>query len=319
MWSAGYQPTGVEPDEYEATFLEDRVEIVRRDGTITTTLEVTVSSEDDAEARRVTITNGGRTARDIDVTSYAEVVLASEAADTAHPAFSNLFVQTEFIADVGVILATRRHQTSDEPPAWAAHLAVVEGDVVGHAQFETDRARFLGRGRGVRTPVSVMDGQPLSNTSGAVLDPIFSLRRRIRLAPGATARITFWTLVAASRSEVLALADKHHDAAAFERAGTLAWTQAQVELFHLGIDANEAGLFQRLASHVLYANPALRPSSECPDAERGRAFGAVGARYFWRRADRRVPDRRHRGSADRPPTAQGARVLAHEATARWIW
>ncbi len=262
VWSAGYQPTGVEPHDYEATFLEDRVEIVRRDGTITTTLDVTVSSEDDAEARRVTITNGGRAARDIDVTSYAEVVLASDAADTAHPAFSNLFVETEFVADSGVILATRRHQAPDEPPAWAAHLAVVDGDVIGSAQFETDRARFLGRGRDIRTPMSVIDGQPLSNASGAVLDPIFSLRRRIRLAPGAAAHITFWTLVAASRSEVLALADKHHDAAAFERASTLAWTQAQVELFHLGIDSNEAGLFQRLASHVLYANPALRPSSD---------------------------------------------------------
>ena len=262
VWSAGYQPTGVEPDAYEATFLEDRVAIVRRDGTITTTLEVTVSSEDDAEARRVTVTNGGRAARNIDVTSYAEVVLASQAADTAHPAFSNLFVQTEFIADIGVILATRRHQASDEPLVWAAHQAVVEGDVVGHAQFETDRARFLGRGRGIRAPMSVMDGQPLSNTSGAVLDPIFSLRRRIRLMPGATAHVTFWTLVAASRSEVLALADRHHDAAAFERAGALAWTQAHVELFHLGIDADEASLFQRLASHLLYANPTLRPSSD---------------------------------------------------------
>jgi cyclic beta-1,2-glucan synthetase len=126
-------------------------------------------------------------------------------------------------------------------------LAVVEGEVVGRAQFETDRARFLGRGRGIRAPISVIDGQPLSDTSGAVLDPIFSLRRRIRLAPGATAHVTFWTLIAASRGEVLDLADKHHDPAAFERASTLAWTQAQVQLFHLGArrrvrPANRAGI-----------------------------------------------------------------------------
>ena len=104
------------------------------------------------------------------------------------------------------------------------HLAVVEGEVVGGAQFETDRARFLGRGRGVRTPMSVIDGRPLSNT--AVVDPIFSLRRRIQVATGATARIAFWTLVAPSRSAALDLADKHHDPAAFERAVTLAWTHA---------------------------------------------------------------------------------------------
>jgi cyclic beta-1,2-glucan synthetase len=262
VWSAGYQPSGVEPDRYEATFLEDRVEIVRRDNTITTRLDVTVSPEDDAEARRVTISNGGRRAREIDVTSYAEVVLAPDAADTAHPTFSNLFVQTEFVAVIDAVLATRRRRSPDEPPAWLAHLAVVEGDVVGPVQFETDRALFLGRGRGIRAPVSVIDDRPLSNTAGVVLDPILSLRRRIRLAPGATARVTFWTLVASSRSDVLALADRHHDSAAFERASTLAWTHAQAVLFHLGIGVDEAGLFQRLAGHVLYANPALRPASD---------------------------------------------------------
>jgi cyclic beta-1,2-glucan synthetase len=281
VWSAGYQPSGVEPDRYEATFLEDRVEILRRDGTITTRLDVIVSPEDDAEARRVTMSNGGSLAREIDVTSYAEVVLASGAADTAHPAFSNLFVQTEFVANIGALLATRRRRSSGEPPVWAAHLAVVEGEAVGPAQFETDRARFVGRGHGIRTAVSVMDDRPLSNTAGVVLDPIFSLRRRIRLAPGATARITFWTLLASSRREVIDLADKHRASAAFERASTLAWTEAQALLFHLGINSDEAGLFQRLAGHLLYMNPGLRPASEVLSRSEGEppalwAYGISG-------------------------------------------
>ena len=262
VWSAGYQPSGVEPDSYQATLLEDRVEIVRRDGALTTRLDVIVSPEDDAEARRVTISNWGPRSREIEVTSYTELVLASRAADTAHPAFSNLFVETEFVADIGAVLATRRRRSPDEPAVWAAHLAVVEGEPVRRAEFETDRARFLGRGRGIRGPIAVVDGRPLSGTSGAVLDPIFSLRRRIKLAPGATAHVTFWTLVAASRRDVLDLADKHHDSAAFERASTLAWTLAQVQLFHLGIGPDEANLFQSLAGHVLYANPTLRRSSD---------------------------------------------------------
>ena len=200
VWSAGYQPSGTEPDTYDASFFEDRVEISRRDGTITTRLEVAVSPEDDAEVRRITISNSGSRTREIELTSYAEIVLAPEAADAAHPAFSNLFVQTEFVADLGAVLATRRRGSPDEPQVWAAHLVVAEGDVFSGVQFETDRARFLGRGRVIRTPVSVIDGQPLSNTAGAVLDPIFSLRRRVRLAPGATAHITFWTLAASSRT-----------------------------------------------------------------------------------------------------------------------
>ena len=261
VWSAGYQPSGVEPESYEVEFAEGRAEIVRRDGTITTTLKVAVSAEDDAEVRHVSISNLGSRPREIELTSYAEVVLVPPAADAAHPAFSKLFVQTEFVEDVGVLLATRRRRSPGEAEVWAAHLAVVQGEMLGDVQFETDRARFLGRGREIRTAISMLDGQPLSNTVGAVLDPIFSLRCRVRIPPGATAHVAFWTLIAPSRSAALDLVDKRRDATAFERAVTLAWTQAQVQLHHLGCAADEAYLFQRLANHVIYSNPTLRPSS----------------------------------------------------------
>ncbi|MHB1049706.1 MAG: GH36-type glycosyl hydrolase domain-containing protein [Bacteroidota bacterium] len=261
IWSAGYQPTGVEPDSYEVEFSEDRIEIARRDGTIATTFEIAVSPESDAEVRRVSISNLGNRVREIDVTSYAEVVLTQPAADKAHPAFSKLFVQTEFIEEINALLATRRRRSPDEQEIWAAHLLVVEGESVGTVQYETDRARFLGRGRHLRSPDAISADTPLSNTVGTVLDPIFSLRCRVRILPGSTVRIAFWTMVAPSHKEVLDLADKHHDATAFERAVTLAWTQAQVQLNHLGIDTEEAHLFQHLASHVLYSNPGLRPPS----------------------------------------------------------
>jgi cyclic beta-1,2-glucan synthetase len=261
VWSAGYQPSSVEADSYEVEFSEDRAEIVRRDGTITTTLEVAVSPEDDAEVRRVSISNLGNRTREIELTSYAEIVLAPDAADAAHPAFSKMFVQTEFEVGVGALLATRRPRSPADAQVWAAHLAVVEGESAGDVQFETDRARFLGRGRATRTPISVIDGQPLSNTVGTVLDPIFSLRRRVRIPAGATARVAFWTMVAATRAQVLDLVDKHHDSNAFERAVTLAWTQAQVQLHHLGVVPDEAHLFQRLANRALYSDPTLRPSA----------------------------------------------------------
>src|SRR5208282_4573401 len=148
------------------------------------------------------------------------------------------------------------------PLVWAAHLAVVEGETSSDVQFETDRARFLGRGQTIHSPAAIADGWPLSNTSGAVLDPIFSLRRRVQIPRGATARIAFWTIAAASRDDVLDLADKHHDAMAFERATTLAWTQAQMQLHHLGISTDQAYLFQRLANHVLYTDPNLRPPAD---------------------------------------------------------
>ncbi|HEY5046593.1 MAG TPA: glucoamylase family protein [Rhizomicrobium sp.] len=262
IWSAGYHPTVAEPDSYEVTFAEDRAEILRQDGTITTTLEIAVSPEGDAEVRRVSIANRGTRARDIEVTSYAELALARQPDDVAHPAFAKLFVETEFEPDLGAILATRRRRSSGDPLVWAAHLAVVEGDATGEVQFETDRARFLGRGQTVRSAVAMTEGWPLSNTSGPVLDPIFSLRRRVTIPRGSTVRIAFWTLVAASRDDVIDLADKHRDAMAFERATTLAWTQAQMQLHHLGISTDEAHLFQRLANHVLYSDATLRPPAD---------------------------------------------------------
>ena len=177
--------------------------------------------------RRVSVINTGGRALDIEVTSYSEVVLAPPAADAAHQTFSKLFVQTEYVAKVGAILATRRKRAAQDPDIWAAHYAVVEGEVIGDAQIETDRVRFLGRGRGLRTPIAVMDGRRLSNTVGTVLDPVFALRYRVRIAAGATARLAYWTLVAPSRAAVLDLVDKHHDGNAYVRAATLAWTQAQ--------------------------------------------------------------------------------------------
>jgi cyclic beta-1,2-glucan synthetase len=261
VWSATYQPRGTRPDGYAVMFAEDRAEFVRHDGAFTTTVDVVVSPEDDAEVRRVSVANGGSEARDIELTSYAEIVLATPLADAAHQVFSKLFIQTEFLPS-RAILATRRRREPGEPELWAAHLAVVEGEAIGEVEIETDRARFLGRGNDVGNAIAAIDGRRLSNTVGTVLDPVFALRRRLRIPAGGTARIAFWTVVASSRAALLDAIDKHQDTNAFERAATLAWTQAQVQLRYLNIASAEATLYQRLAGHVLYANPALRSSSD---------------------------------------------------------
>ncbi len=261
VWSAGHQPAGTEADSYEVVYSEDRVEFARRDGSISTGLTVVVSTEHDAEIRRLTLTNLGSQVREIEVTSYAEIALAPQAADVAHPSFQNLFVQTEWVPDVDALVATRRPRSDDEPRIWAAHVAATDTTNGTGVQYETDRARFLGRGRTIGSAVSIQDGRPLSNTVGAVLDPIFSIRRRIRLEPGATAHATFTTMVAATREAVVDLADTFREPGAFERAATLAWTHAQVQLHHIGVESDEAHLFQRLANRILYSDPSLRPSS----------------------------------------------------------
>jgi cyclic beta-1,2-glucan synthetase len=273
IWSAAYQPTTVEPDEYAVVFAEDRARITRRDGTLTTDLEVIVSSEDDAEVRRLSITNNGPRVREIEITSYAEVVLTELAADIAHPAFSNLFVQTEYVPEVRGLLATRRARSADVPALWVAHVLTPDRAGAERIEYETDRARFVGRGRTVRAPAVVFDGNPLSNTVGPVLDPVLSLRTRVTLVPGATAHTVFSTMVAASRDAVIDLADKYHDASTYERISLLAWTHAQVQLHYLGIEAKDALLYQELANRILFSDPVVRPPSEALERN---TMGAAG-------------------------------------------
>ncbi|MGH8597540.1 MAG: glucoamylase family protein, partial [Gammaproteobacteria bacterium] len=258
VWSAGYQPTGIEADRFEIVFAEDRARLIRHDDSLCSTLEIMVSPEDDAEIRRLSITNNGKESREIDVTSYAEIVLAPVAADVAHPAFSNLFVHTEYVPNLG-LLAHRRPRLSGELTLWAAHLLAGAGAGI---EFESDRARFLGRGRDARAPAAVMDGQPLSNTVGAVLDPIFSLRTTVRIAPGAVTHLVFSLVVAPTRETLLTIAEKYREPTIFERISNLAWTHSRVRLHHLGIEPDEADTFQFLATRLLYSDPQGRPSSD---------------------------------------------------------
>ncbi len=271
--SAGFQPSGTLANQYDVIYTEDRATIKQRHRSVSTILEIVVSPEDDAELRRLTVTNLENREQEIDLTSYAEVVLASQAADEAHPAFSNLFVETEFVHSHETLLATRRPRSADEPRVWLAHLAAVEGKSLQAPQYETDRARFLGRGRGVRTPISVIDGDPLTNSAGTVLDPIVSLRHRVAIPPQGTVRIVYTTLVARTRDEALELVEKYRQPATFERESTLAWTRAQIQLHHLMITRDEAHLFQRLANRLLYTDPTLRAAPEVLATSRGGPSG----------------------------------------------
>ncbi len=261
VWSATYHPVAKEPDDYVVSFLAEKATFRRRDGEITTQLDIAVSTEDDVEVRRLTVTNHGDRPRELEVTSYAEIVLTPPADDLAHPAFGKLFVETEHLPESAALLCHRRPRAPDEPAAWAVHVLSLEGRTQGPVEWETDRARFLGRGRGPDNP-RALDGRSLSGTTGVVLDPIVSLRQRVRLAPGGVARIAFATGTASSRETALALVQRYHDPSATARTFALAFAHAQSGLRHLGVSTEEALLFERLASRVLYADGSLRASRE---------------------------------------------------------
>ncbi|NTW01669.1 MAG: glycosyl transferase, partial [Oscillochloris sp.] len=250
IWSTGYQPTRHKSQSYQVTYGLDQAEFRQRVVGIDTLMEVVVSPEDNAELRRVTLTNLTTAPRELELTSYSEVVLAPPAADEAHPAFANLFIETEFNLEHDALLASRRPRASGAARPWVIHSVSVRGHALGATQYESDRSAFIGRGRTLADPQALHSS--LGGHTGAVLDPALSLRRRVRIAPGASAQITFITGVTTSSDEALALAARLRDPSAVARAFELAWTQSQVELRDLNIDADQAHRFQRLASAALY-------------------------------------------------------------------
>lgn len=258
FWSNTHQPTLARADCYEAIFSEGRAEYRRKDLDYDTHTEIVVSPEDDIELRRLHITNGARGRRVIEVTSYAEVVLAAPISDTLHPAFSNLFVQTEVVSQRQALLCTRRPRSSSEAVPWMIHLMAVRGAVEGSVSYETDRARFIGRGRSVVSPQALLDRGDLSGTAGSVLDPIVAIRQRVVLEPHQTVIIDLVTGMAATREAALTLASRYQDRHLADRAFDLAWTHSQVALRQINASETDAQRYARIASSVLYANAGLR-------------------------------------------------------------
>jgi len=269
IWSSGFQPTLREPQDYEVTFTESKADFRRRDAGISTHMEVIVATEDDAELRRLTVTNDSSRTREIEITSYAEIVLSEQATDESHMAFNKMFVETEYIAGQQTILARRRPRSTDEAEVWGAQTVSIEGDIIGAINFETSRLQFLGRNRTVQNPISVSDDTERSGTDGATLDPIFSFRIRVAIEPGESFVIVLSTVVADSREKSLVLADKYRDPNSFTRAEKQTWTRSQVELRHLGITTDEANLFQRLAGHLIYTDETLRPRARVLKLNKG--------------------------------------------------
>jgi cyclic beta-1,2-glucan synthetase len=258
FWSTAHQPALKRSKNYEAIFSEGRAEFRRRDHNIDAHTEIAVSPEDDIELRRITITNRSRTRRTIEVTSYAEIVLARPASDALHPAFSNLFVQTEIVEHRQAILCTRRPRSREEQAPWMFHLMAVHGADVSEVSYETDRMQFIGRGRTAADPQAMDRPGALSGSRGSVLDPIVAVRYRITLDPDKPATINIVTGIGETRDVCMGLVEKYQDRRLADRVFDLAWTHSQVLLRQINATEADAQLYGRLAGPVLYANSSLR-------------------------------------------------------------
>lgn len=261
FWSTNYQPTGGVVENYKSVFSEAHAEFSRRDKLLDLQTEIVVSPEDDIELRRLRIHNLAKVRRTIELTSYAEIVLAPQNADTAQSAFSNLFVETEILPKQQTILATRRSQDGQQAMPWLCHLLNVYSEKPLTFSYETDRSRFLGRGRTLAAPLGMLESGDLSNTEGAVLDPIVAIRCRVTLMPDELVIFDLLTGIADSRVQCISLVEKYQDRHLANRIFGLAWTHGQVLLHHLNITEANAQLFGRLASAIIYANNTRRADS----------------------------------------------------------
>ncbi len=257
-WSNAFQPTLRAGRQYEAIFTPGRAEFRRQDERVETHTEIAVSTEDDLEIRRLRLTNRSELPRSLLVTSYAEVVLAPGVTDELHRAFSSLFVQAEIVPGQSAVLLTRRPRSAEERPPWMFCLMLASGDDPGGCSYETDRARFIGRGRSVRQPAALDGWGPLSGTSGAVLDPCAALRRTVELAVDGTAQIDLVIGAAPTREAALELIAKYQDHRMADRVFEVAATHSRAVLGHLGVGEAEAQRYGQLAAAVIFPVSAYR-------------------------------------------------------------
>ncbi|MDZ4848236.1 MAG: glucoamylase family protein [Pirellulaceae bacterium] len=276
VWSNTWQPTTNATKRYEAIFTQSRAEFRRIDDQIETYTQISVSPEDDIELRRVTLTNRSETTRTLEVTSYAEVVMATQAQDEAHPAFSNLFVQTEWIRSRQAIYCTRRPRSAEEQPPWMTHMLTVRGRTIGEPSFETDRMRFIGRHRTLASPAALASKSMLSNTEGPVLDPIVSIRQTLLLQANESIKIDIVTGAADSRSSIESLTEKYHDPNLADRVFDLAWTHSQILLQQLSASETDAQIYGRLSGSIIYASALRRAKASILSRNRRGQSGLWG-------------------------------------------
>lgn len=258
LWSSAFQPTLQQSENYEAVFSEGRAEFRRRDFSLETHTEIVVSPEDDIELKRVQITNRSRKKRVIEITSYAEVVMASQASDEAHPAFSNLFVQTEINEERNAVLCTRRPRSTEEKTPWMFQLMKVHNTAIMNVSYETDRDKFIGRGNTINKPQALSGTEPLSGTHGSVLDPIVSIQYRIVLEGNESITVDIVSGAADSKAVCNNLIDKYQAFHMFNRVLELAWTHSQVILRQLNAVETDAQLYARLAGSIIFSNQLFR-------------------------------------------------------------
>ncbi|WP_183752200.1 GH36-type glycosyl hydrolase domain-containing protein [Pseudochelatococcus contaminans] len=275
-WSTTAEPKRAPNESCHTIFEGDRAVFSKTVGTLRSEVECIVMSEHDGEARRLTLWNDGNEDRHIEVTSFAELALAPEAADAAHPAFSKMFVHTDIDGNGATIFAHRRKREHDEPGTVLAHCVTSDtgtirgAGTVGMVEAETDRRAFIGRGRTIANAAAFDRGALLSGGAGFTLDPVMALRVKVRIPACKKVSLVFWTITGDNRTEVEINARRFAQPDSFQQQTILTRMRVQLQARHIGLSLAETTGVQKLARYLLYPHPALRAPADIRAESLGR-------------------------------------------------
>ena len=242
-----------------ATFAVHKAEFHQRDQGISAHVDVVVAPADDVQVRQITLHNETDRPRRITVTSASEPVLLGLRQASTHPAFSRMFVESEWLPDLDALVLTRRPRSADEERAAVVHRLVMRDPAVTSAGFETDRAAFYGRLADPRAPRSVVDLQgALRGSAGTVIDPVMSLTARVELKPKGTVTLAFVTAVARSRGAAIEVVQRYGSMHAVSWAFRDAERESGRRLQRARLAPELLPAVQRLFSALLFAEPSLR-------------------------------------------------------------
>lgn len=261
-YSPYYLPVCKDRDKYKAIFSLHLAEFIRRDKNITTSTKIIVSPEDNVELRKIKIENNGAKDLIFEITSYMEITLSNYNSDLAHPAFSNLFINTEYDEENQTLISKRRKREEDKGEDYLFHSAIVEGMDIGNITYETSRLNFIGRGRTYKNPMALLKDNNLKNTVGPVLDPIFSIRKRVKIVKNKSVTITFITAYGGSKKEGISLIKKYRDVNVINKSFILSKIQNEIELNESFIKPSEANLYQLLGSKIIFQSSLAREVGE---------------------------------------------------------
>lgn len=262
---------------YLSTFHSDRVVLEALWPELRVQTTAWVSPEDDIELKRVVLTNRSESVIELELISAFDVTLARAAADEAHPAFSNFFVQADWLADQQALRFVRTPRLQTESSLQAAHfVADVKGEVTG-LLCQTDRAQWLGRNHSTDRPLARMNAVPVASTLLETgLDPVAALGVKLRLAPGAQACVTFATAASDNALQLLAIVDKYRQPSSVERASVMSATLASIQDAPGRPRMDYLPAFQALTTALLMTLP--RVDLPAPD---GRAQRVCDRRSLW--------------------------------------